>query len=104
MLAMYCGVKKKKYMRPHLEKQNAHSLVEEHAFCFLKHPPLGEDKIMIYNMTSKYTPKKNNSNMFLGFRAQTSKKKLPPNYKLNLNMVRFSPPKLFSQKVDKYFL
>jgi hypothetical protein len=45
-------------MRPHLEKQNAHSLVEEHAFCFLKHLPLGEDKITIYNTTSKYTPKK----------------------------------------------
>jgi hypothetical protein len=44
-------------MRPHLEKQNAHLLVEEHAFCFLKHPPLGEDKIMIYNTTSKYTKK-----------------------------------------------
>jgi len=40
--------------------QHAHSLVEKHAFCFLKHPPLGEDKIMIYNKTSKYTPKKKN--------------------------------------------
>ncbi len=104
--------KKEKNMRPHLEKQNAHCLVEEHAFCFLKHPPLGEDKITIYNMTSKYTKKNNNSNMFFTMLhhwqeswENISKKNCPPNYKLNLNMVRLSPPqKLFSQKVDKYFL
>ncbi len=38
MLAMYCEVKKEKNMRPHLEKQNAHSLVEEDAFFLFKTP------------------------------------------------------------------
>lgn len=86
-------------MRPNLEKQNAHSLVEEHAFCFLKHPPLGEDKITIYNTTSKYTKNNNNSKIFLQCciigknLEKIFLKKLPPNYKLNLNMVRLSPPK-----------